>query len=836
MKKIIFISLLLVSLLINVAFADNKQNSKNFDQYYLDNKFVVTKFISSVEDLEISIFDSTSTEGLKVFFHRIPRLGTVSAVESEFEQYGGFLNKYKVKDINDEYFRIFGVKEDMTQYMPLVTETHNWDSIPFAHNGEYVFLTTWVAGGIGVEYDIKKMVNIGDNFYYLEFDQYASHEHGGRDLPGLVFSEFPNEAKMLYEFHGSGCAIIKKNETNDSGMFSLIYQSYEAKMLPSVEIKEIIEKAKPYYNIFSAPAYSYPKVTKVIPTSDIEMIRNLINSSFNGNITEIYKLAEDKYYVIVQITEGKYSGAVISLANSGENISYSLERSSEEVLTQEELDVYVDEVNKTPNIKIDYARTANLISLSENTSYLLESLSDKYSLVNDAGKSEIIAFIENAITRLSTVPVNQNDNRITIIGESIEKAILAANTAKIAFENTLEDVNIILNKKIDIIIKIDGSNLDIYKPVQITFDQSTIDNLKGANSILILLGDTKHTIKVDAENLKEIFGQYNGLNIQVERISEGVYNITYADGDGKTMDNLSLPIGFSFPTQNELATVFVSYKDGSDNWGGQYNPINQTIEILTKYSGKYEVLSNDIIINDISELSDDSKKAIQFMVSKGYFKLTSDKFNVEGNLTRFDFTEALVRMFFAIDRAVASKFEDVKSENPYFVYVSSAEKDRIVEGFSDNYFRGELNITKEQVIMLCARTLVEQKGYLYPESLEYYLQFDDVDQISEWSKQAIALAVREGLIDGKGALDPKTDIKRLEAAKILYKLFMLLYEPAPFELTMSSSEEDSVPVPTQISENSKDETNFFTPIVIVIFFSALICVVYIYRKNQNVKP
>jgi hypothetical protein len=229
-------------------------------------------------------------------------------------------------------------------------------------------------------------------------------------------------------------------------------------------------------------------------------------------------------------------------------------------------------------------------------------------------------------------------------------------------------------------------------------------------------------------------------------------------------------IASSLPTINYL----IDHSGGSDNWGGQYDKANGAIEFSTRFSGQYEVLENEIIISDIGNLPERQQQAIRFMISKGYFTLNDDLFQPDKSLTRYDFTKALVGMFFALDRELNTSFSDVTEESPYYDYVASAEKDSIVEGYNDQTFRGDLNISKEQVIALCARTLAEKKGYTYPENLDDYLTFTDKDEISEWAKADIALAVREGLISGIGSLSPKDDINRGESAEMLYKLFMLL--------------------------------------------------------------
>lgn len=450
--------------------------------------------------------------------------------------------------------------------------------------------------------------------------------------------------------------------------------------------------------------------------------------------------------------------------------------------------------------------------------------------INDTGKSEISGFIESAITSISKNVIEAKENRILITDKNIENSISNIINAKNEFDLVLKNNNIILNKEIYIIIRIDGTNISLDKPVQVTLDKSVLDKLNGVGSIIILLGDNNHCIKITTENLNLIINEYGILNIQLEKTEENTYNITFAGSNGETVEKLIKPIGFLLPALNEMATVLASYKDGSDNWGGQYDLANKAIEFSTQYSGKYEVLENNETINDIDNLTDNQKQAIRFMVSKGYFKLDGNKFRPEASLTRYDFTEALVRMFFALDRDVETSFSDVSKDSEYYIAVASAEKDSIVMGYEDGTFKGDINISKEQMIALCARALAEKKGYTYPENPEDYLYFADKEQISEWAKKDIALAVREGLIEGTGVMNPLADINRQDSAEVLYKLFMLLYETSPSEFIMSVSSSTDLDNINESNDNKK--TVSVVAVSILIVAVVVIVAVFSIRKKK----
>ena len=145
-------------------------------------------------------------------------------------------------------------------------------------------------------------------------------------------------------------------------------------------------------------------------------------------------------------------------------------------------------------------------------------------------------------------------------------------------------------------------------------------------------------------------------------------------------------------------------------------------------------------------------------------------------------------MFFALDRDLNTTFTDVPKDSEYYPYVASAQQRNIVEGFDETTFGGEINMTVEQMIALAARTLVDQKGYSLPTDADSYLvSFENKNEIGAWARELVALAVREGIIDRDYDLNPQADITREQAAVILYRLFMLLYEVAPVGLNVSGN-------------------------------------------------
>lgn len=194
-----------------------------------------------------------------------------------------------------------------------------------------------------------------------------------------------------------------------------------------------------------------------------------------------------------------------------------------------------------------------------------------------------------------------------------------------------------------VVVYVIVEKIDNDKAIQVTFDQELADILGEDNEIMLVLGDSKCSIKICKEALNSILSQYGKLTVTIEKNSDGAYAIQFADIDGKMIETLDSSVTFTLPASDELATVWAEYTGGAGNWGGQIDTSGGAISFDTPYSGTYTVMSENVDMSDIENLSDEHKNAIRYMVSKGYFTLDNGKFNPDMPLRRYDFSEAITR-------------------------------------------------------------------------------------------------------------------------------------------------------------------------------------------------
>ena len=432
-----------------------------------------------------------------------------------------------------------------------------------------------------------------------------------------------------------------------------------------------------------------------------------------------------------------------------------------------------------PNTQYDYDKVSGFTTPQEYVDYLEEQLKGlQGEQINEKGRQETTNYIQFLYENAVSVSLSAKRNRIAITGQSVESAVTELSKVQRQVEELLKKYHVTLNKAPHPSIALSVSPLNWKKTIHVELRTDLGEKL-GQYSISIALGDSRHALRLSSQEINALLDTYGTLEIQLKQTGQRTYKISFLDSENDTIAKLKTAVTIVLPAENELSTVFISYANGNDNWGGQFDAANRAIRFATPYSGQYEVIENEVAISDISDLDPKIQNAIAFMVSKGYFTLQDGMFHPQAPLTRYDFMQALVGMFFALDRNLKTSFPDVPKESPYYPYGASAEAKGIAKGFSDGTFSGEFNITREQVAALAGRTLVDQKDYVYPPDNAPYLTFEDAASISDWAKQDVALAVQTELIDKTGVFEPRRDITRAEAADLLYRLFMMLYETAP---------------------------------------------------------
>lgn len=466
--------------------------------------------------------------------------------------------------------------------------------------------------------------------------------------------------------------------------------------------------------------------------------------------------------------------------------------------------------NEASNIYIDYTRTTSFRGIDDYVNYLSTVLSSNGKAANANGKEVISEYMEHAVNRSSRTEIKAENNIVTVNAYSV--SFIAENAvACLERLNTLcESEGVTLNRKPRALPELVCTGLDLTRPVRIEFEPGLSGQLAGASGIRLML-DEHHGIYITASDLATLERSTDMFCIEFIH-GEDAFSVVFTDKNNQPINYISAPVWFIVPAKSQYSTVMASFQGGTDNWGGQFDANNKTIEFSTNYSGNYQIVENDITINDIADLPSATSDAIRFLVSKGIFTLDKKlNFNPDATLSRYDFTTALVKMFYAMNTDARTTFTDVPENSDVYRYIASAESQGIATGFADGTFRGKKPVSKEQVVTFCGRTLVEKKEYAYPGNYEQYLNFTDAAEISQWARGDVAIAAQCGLIENIGAFSPSNTVSRAEGAEILYKTFMLLYDVSPV---------------TTVSSLYQEETTDAAPAVIDFEFRAAMCIVF----------
>lgn len=453
-------------------------------------------------------------------------------------------------------------------------------------------------------------------------------------------------------------------------------------------------------------------------------------------------------------------------------------------LSQTDLNRYITQTREPSNIKIDYSKVKGFEKPQEYIDYLLQ-MTDNV-VPNDSAVTEIVEYIEYAIGHCTSKTVKVSGKKIKVDKETIADVINQANDVKTEFDKAFNDKGITLNSVIKNVIQLDAKGASLKKGVTVVYDESVLELVDKLGAVRIVLDGDRQSVYAASSQMKNLItGKTNSVSVKQKG---NQYTIDFKDAAGQKVEKGADVLTFIFQTSGNFDSVFYHRSaDDKINWGGQLNGYDKTIEFLTSASGEYSVERNAPTISDIGDFDEETAEAIKFMVSRGFFKLDGDEFKPFMSLSRYDFTKAIVSIFYDTDFDAESTFADVSRDNEYYTYVASAEQKNTVYGYEDNTFRGDNHATREEIISIAARTLADKKGYYYPENTDDYVCFADNAEIQGWENQygELALSVREGLIDKGGFLAPKNNITRVDAAVILYRLFHLLYNITPTQTQAS---------------------------------------------------
>ncbi|QSX06623.1 S-layer homology domain-containing protein [Sedimentibacter sp. zth1] len=173
---------------------------------------------------------------------------------------------------------------------------------------------------------------------------------------------------------------------------------------------------------------------------------------------------------------------------------------------------------------------------------------------------------------------------------------------------------------------------------------------------------------------------------------------------------------------------------------------------------------------------------IDFMIELGIFSgYNNDTFLPNNEMTRGMFVTVLgrlARLYLDVDvdleGSVKSGFEDVDENKYYTPYIEWAVKANIATGVGNNNFSPDKPITREEMSVMMYK-FAQYSGYEIPVMSEKYL-FNDVNNFSNWSKEAIFAMQQAGIINGTGnfKFKPKGTATRAQVSAVLRRFMEII--------------------------------------------------------------
>ncbi len=276
----------------------------------------------------------------------------------------------------------------------------------------------------------------------------------------------------------------------------------------------------------------------------------------------------------------------------------------------------------------------------------------------------------------------------------------------------------------------------------------------------------------------------NGAKIEVPKTLEGKVTVNASsefggnaaevkfDSDSDLKDNKSswVEIPFNGDTSNpdNIVVTFVD-SDGKTTIvkASYYDPATGKAYAPLIGSGTYGAELKNVTFADMT--GNWAKPYVEALAARGIVNGINDStFAPNAKIKRGDFVLMLAQVI-DINSNKDSGFNDVSSSDYYSGAIAAAKEEGLVKGISDKEFGAKANITRQDVMTIITRTLEEAGVDMSAADIS---KFADGANVSEYAKDGVAKLVGAKIIEGNnGYINPKDNLTRAEAAKILYEVW-----------------------------------------------------------------
>ena len=165
-----------------------------------------------------------------------------------------------------------------------------------------------------------------------------------------------------------------------------------------------------------------------------------------------------------------------------------------------------------------------------------------------------------------------------------------------------------------------------------------------------------------------------------------------------------------------------------------------------------------------------ASKEINIVVDNNIMTLSGNRFNPEGNMTRVEFVNALLKVLSDenLNVTISNKFKDVQTSNTNYDNILRSQQLGLVYGYPDGTFKPNNTVLRSEaqsVISHITKDMEADKSILN--------QFKDASAIPAWAKNVYAKTINYGIYvnyPDSRELRPNDNLSRAEAAVLLARL------------------------------------------------------------------
>ncbi|MEZ0537026.1 S-layer homology domain-containing protein [Caldicellulosiruptoraceae bacterium PP1] len=403
--------------------------------------------------------------------------------------------------------------------------------------------------------------------------------------------------------------------------------------------------------------------------------------------------------------------------------------------------------------------------------------------ITEKSKFELMNTMLSAIKNIAVIPAvteSESENSYTVSTDKLTAADAKLSAVYQAFSN----IKTAENQKV---ISLIGNALmvnavtDKDKKLTINFDEAAVNKVKSEGKYSSVAVATKYGYalvplsnisggKLSIEITKTTVNAQNNISDVIDiKVNVNGNNIdTFTTNPVKLVFNLN-----NKPQDPAVVTAFKVNGDTTEIVPGIYVESTNSFIALRKSLSTYYVGTYTKNFKDVSAsawYTSYVKEAVAKGIVSGYPDTT---FRPDNSVTRAEFAKMIVQALgiSTKDQSV-TQFSDVTEKDWFYPYVAALYNLGVVNGRSANKFAPNEKITREEMAKVVSLALVKT-GKISDANITT-TTFADNSNISSWAKKYVALAQKNGILEGMSdnKFDPKSNTTRAQVAAIALRAFI----------------------------------------------------------------